>query len=107
MSKYYSKRPEHYKKRNKDRYYKNKAMGVCVHCLKQPIDYSRSIVSCTKCLDQKVRGDRERRGLRRANNVCIDCGAPIEPWLLEDGLHTCQHHYDTRNMRNNVSNING
>ena len=105
MSKYYSKRPENYRRNGRRYYYMRKALGMCTRCCKRPIDYTRSTTTCTQCLDQRRDYDHERRTRARAEGRCIDCGAQVEPWLREDGYSTCQNCYDKRTMSNHNTNI--
>jgi hypothetical protein len=105
LSKYYSKRPENYRKNNHRYYYERKRKGICTRCTWREVDLSRSQVSCAHCLDKKNVADRARRAGRRASGLCIDCGAVIEPWLIEEGINTCQRHCDIRDMRNQLSNL--
>jgi len=105
VSKYYSKRPEYYRATNRRNYYKRKGAGLCTRCCSRPVDPARSRVSCPHCLDKRKAYDHKRRGGRRAAGLCIDCGVEIEPWLKEEGIETCQQHYDARQRRNQISNM--
>jgi hypothetical protein len=58
-----------------NRYKRLKTEGTCVYCKVDPIDTSRSVSRCSKCLEKGKDAVKERRNVKLVTGLCGNCGA--------------------------------
>jgi NMD protein affecting ribosome stability and mRNA decay len=56
--------------------------GICSSCRTRPIDFSRSSMYCSKCLDKQKEDQINLHNKRKNDGRCVQCGKPT------DGYHT-------------------